>query len=98
MTGPQGPIGLQGPTGEQGPQGIQGPPGPSGGGAVYTRWGRTICPITSGTELVYKGLAAGSHYNQSGGGANYLCITKEPKYVSTTIPTAYSHLHGSEYQ
>ena len=59
--GEQGPTGLQGPTGEQGPQGIQGPPGPSGGGAVYTRWGRTVCPDTNGTQLVYEGLAAGTH-------------------------------------
>ena len=97
-TGPQGPVGLQGPTGEQGLQGIQGPPGPSGGGAVYTRWGRTVCPSTSGTELVYEGLAAGSDLSQSGGGANYLCITKEPIYISTTVPSFYSYLYGSEYQ
>ena len=97
-TGPQGPVGLQGSTGEQGLQGIRGPPGPSGGGAVYTRWGRTVCPSTSGTQLVYEGLAAGSHYTHTGGGANYLCITKKPIYISTTVPAVFSLLYGSEYE
>ncbi len=73
--GVQGQVGLQGARGEQGLPGIQGPPGPSSGGAVYTRWGRTVCPDTSGTELVYKGLAAGTDHLQTGGGANYLCTT-----------------------
>ena len=102
--GPPGPVGLQGASGEQGPPGIQGPPGPSSGGAVYTRWGRTVCPATSGTELVYKGLAAGTPYSHSGGGANYLCTTKEPEYLSSIIPKynandlALSYLYGAEYQ
>ena len=97
-TGPQGPDGLQGPTGEQGLQGIQGPPGPSGGGAVYTRWGRTFCPGTNGTELVYKGIVAGTYYASTGGGANYLCITEEPEYNSTRIPDAFFNLYGTEYK
>ena len=102
--GPRGPIGLHGAKGEQGPPGIQGPPGPSSGGAVYTRWGRTVCPYTSGTELVYKGLVAGSHYSHTGGGANYLCATEEPEYLSSTIPRfsendiVLSYLFGAEYQ
>ncbi len=94
-TGPQGPVGLEGPIGLPG---IRGLPGPSGGGAVYTRWGRTVCPSTSGTQLVYEGLAAGSHYTHTGGGANYLCITKKPIYISTTVPSHYSYLYGSEYE
>ena len=101
--GPRGPVGLQGARGEQGPPGIQGPPGPSSGGAVYTRWGRTVCPDTSGTELVYKGLAAGTSYNSIGGGANYLCTTattEELEYLSTEIPggSSYSSMYGAEYQ
>ncbi len=102
--GPRGPVGLQGTRGEQGPLGIQGPPGPSSGGAVYTRWGRTVCPDTSGTELVYKGLAAGAHFGQSGEGANYLCTTEQPQYLSSTIPRfsandpALSYLYGAEYE
>ena len=27
-----------------------------------------------------------------------MCITKEPEYISSTIPGAYSHLYGSEYE
>ena len=96
--GPPGPVGLQGARGEQGPPGIEGLPGPSSGGAVYTRWGRTVCPPTSGTKLVYKGLAAGTSWDQPGGGANYLCITEQPQYLSSTVPAGYSSLHGTEYQ
>ena len=79
-TGPPGPpgnstsIGSPGPMGPPGEQGPQGPPGPSTGGAVYTRWGRTICPNTIGTELLYAGITSGSPHTQHGGGANYLCL------------------------
>ena len=96
-----GPQGERGDNGEQGPQGIQGLPG---GGAVYTRWGRTICPDTNGTELVYEGLAAGTDHRQSGGGANYLCITADPEYLTVIVPKfspndpTLSYLYGSEYQ
>ena len=38
------------------------------GGLVYTRWGRTTCPLTSGTQLVYHGRAAGSHSGNKGSG------------------------------
>ena len=41
-----------------------GPPGPTDGGTSYIRynWGRTVCPDTEGTELVYSGVAAGSDH------------------------------------
>ena len=48
-TGPAGPQGAQGAQGARGPQG---PPGSVSGGAVYTRWGRKVCPDTNGTVLV----------------------------------------------
>ena len=99
--GPAGPPGPQGPQGEQGnigPQGPQGPPGSSVGGLVYVRWGKMDCPDTAGTELVYEGIAAGTHYTHSGGAANYICTKKKPKYMSTTIPKAYSLLYGTEYE
>ena len=44
--------------------GLRGPPGSTGGGVVYTRWGRTTCPSTSGTQLLYAGRAAGSLFSQ----------------------------------
>ena len=111
--GEQGPKGIMGSAGQQGEKGDKGEQGPTGqqsiqglpgGGAVYTRWGRTVCPDTNGTQLVYEGLAAGTHYSQSGGGANYLCITADPEYLTDVVPKysandlALSYLYGSEYQ
>ncbi len=82
--GPTGPAGRDGVDGERGPSGDQGPPGPpgpNGGGVVYTRWGRTTCPNTTGTELVYAGKAGGAHHNTQGGAANYLCLPENPDYL-----------------
>ena len=81
LIGPQGtrgPTGSRGQKGERGVNGLRGPPGPTAGGVVYTRWGRTACPSTSGTQLLYAGRAAGSHYRRNGGGANYLCLPEQP--------------------
>ena len=67
---------------------------------VFTRWGRTTCPTTNDTELLYKGKAAGSNYDQSGGGANYICLPNEPEFLSYT-PGVYqwqSYMYGAEYQ
>ena len=66
--------------GPMGPPGPQGPPGPLNGGLVYTRWGRTTCPSTSGTQLVYSGRAAGSHWGHKGGGSDILCLPDDPEY------------------
>ncbi len=102
--GPEGEKGDTGPRGEMGekgmlgPQGIRGPQGPRGtpaGGATYTRWGRKSCP--SGREVVYTGIAGGSHYTHSGGGANYLCLPKDPQYSKNGVPSS-SYLYGSEYE
>ena len=55
ISGPQGPVGEKGSPGSSGlpgPQGEHGPQGPAtGGGTVYTRWGRTSCPMNQGTDL-----------------------------------------------
>ena len=48
LPGPRGKIG------EPGPKGAQGVKGDSGG-VVYTRWGRSDCPKTSKTTLLYSG-------------------------------------------
>ena len=86
--GTPGEPGLQGPIGEVGPQGEPGAVGPpgvaaaNGGGAIYTRWGKSSCPDTAGTELLYNGTAGGSQYNEQGGGANYLCLPTAPEYSS----------------
>ena len=78
-----------------------GPPGStSTGGVVYTRWGKTICPSTSGTQLLYAGRAAGSWYNQRGGGANYLCLPEQPQYSNYTsgVQNGRAYLYGAEYE
>lgn len=90
----RGDIGPQGPPGERGPPG---PPGPSGGGVIYTRWGRTICPNTTGTTLLYSGRAGGSHYQHSGGGANYLCLPDDPQYLSAFQSNNIALVYGAEY-
>ena len=110
--GPQGPPGLQGPTGPAGTQGMKGEPCPpgtqvpiggsrggGGGGSVYVRWGRTVCPNITGTEIIYDGFAAGSFYTNTGGGANYQCLPKDPVY-SNYYPGAQgmSPIFGTEYQ
>ena len=102
--GPPGSRGSQGPHGSPGQRGLTGPPGQPGpitstGGAVYVRWGRTTCPNTPGTQLVYAGKAGGSHYSHSGGGANKLCLPDNPQYLSYQSghqDTGY--LYGAEYK
>ena len=98
-TGEQGEKGEKGEKGDADIQGPQGPPGPSGGGVVYTRWGRTTCPDTPGTELVYEGRAAGSYYSQ-GGGSNYLCLPDDPDYdlAYTAGTQSNSPLYGTEFR
>ena len=67
---------------------------------MYTRWGRTTCSDTSGAQLVYAGRAAGSFYNQRGGGANYLCLPEQPQYstYTTGVQMGRAYLYGAEYQ
>ena len=94
--------GVQGPVGPPGIPGKQGSPGPRSGGAIYTRWGKSSCPQVEGTQIVYSGITGGTFYNQPGGGANYLCMPKDPEYNPTL---RYGHLvreraimYGTEYQ
>ena len=102
LPGRDGAPGPVGPRGESGLQGKQGPQGPKHGGATYIRWGKSSCPNIAGTQLVYSGISAGSWYSQSGGGANYLCMPKDPEYKSdlTYRPGVddHSQLHGVEYE
>ena len=81
LRGRDGLPGVRGEKGEHGKEGKVGPPGPPGpasGGVLYTRWGKSSCPNTPGTELVYAGRTGGSFFNQEGGGANYLCMPEDP--------------------
>ena len=99
-TGVQGPQGTQGERGLQGPTGPAGPPGPRVGGVVYTRWGSSSCPSVSGTTLVYAGSAGGTFFNHDGGGADHLCMPRDPQY---TLPhrsgvQGYAYVYGTEYE
>ena len=102
MPGPRGIAGRDGKTGPQGMKGDtgqQGSPGPRSGGVTYVRWGRTTCPDTEGTEVVYTGRAAASHYSSSGGGSNYQCLTADPAnfdFGPGTVEASY--IYGAEYQ
>ena len=64
------------------------------------RWGRTTCPNTTGTQLLYAGRAAGSYHTEKGGGANYLCLPEQPQYSTYTAGTQThrAYLYGAEYE
>ena len=110
--GDSGPRGLNGESGPPGPRGEPGPPGslnidgslPPGtptksAGAVYVRWGRTTCPNITGTELVYTGRAAGSHYSNSGGGSNFQCLVEDPEnFDFGPMSARASYMYGAEYE
>ncbi len=102
--GPSGPPGPPGQTGAPGRDGIQGPSGPAGqngvGASAYTVWGKSTCPDTNGTQLVYTGLVGKSHYSSSGGGIDYQCLSSTPSYlkVKDGIQTARSYMTGVEYE
>ena len=111
LTGPEGPEGPAGPVGpkgdvdvgDNGPRGfpgIDGNPAPSGG-SIFTRWGKSSCPETEGTELLYTGITGGSYANHKGGGGNFLCLPNNPEY-STNISyrsgaQGYSNIYGTQY-
>lgn len=66
-------------------------------GTNYIRWGRTDCPTTA--TLVYHGLAAGSWWADTGGGANYLCVPHQPQYLSYSRGhQRYKNIYGAEYE
>ena len=74
--------------------------GPAGnGGTIYTRWGRSDCPNTAGTLLVYDGVTAGSKWNE-GGGVDYLCLPRNPQYLQRSggRQTWRARLYGAEYE
>ena len=100
--GPRGLPGRDGNDGEKGMNGIkgeQGLPGPKSGGVTYVRWGRTNCPDIEGTEMVYVGRGAGKHFQHSGGGVNYQCITLEPaNFDYGPGNVEHSYIYGAEYQ
>ncbi|XP_045166854.2 short-chain collagen C4-like [Mercenaria mercenaria] len=64
---------------------------------TYIRWGRSSCP--SGATNVYDGFAAGSYFGHSGAAANYICLSKKPKFNSHySNPPYVNYIYGAEYQ
>ena len=114
-TGPAGPIGPPGVVGPQGPAGNYGQCksvsliahifdlGPSGGGAAggvsFTRWGRTTCPNTGGTQRLYDGLVTGSRYDEAGS-AQYHCLHRQPQFLDITsgVQANRAYIYGTKYQ
>ena len=101
LPGRYGTPGPAGSHGQHGPQGKQGAPGSTSGGASYIRREMSSCPVVTGTELVYSGIAGGSWHSQDGGGSNYLCLPTDPEYISTLTYRGgrddHSSIHGAEY-
>ena len=79
---------------------LTGPPGASVGGAHYVHWGNSTCPDTEGTVMLYSGVAAATHFNDQGGGSNYLCLHEEPEFLDTTpgIQEFRARVYGTEYE
>ncbi|CAH1772472.1 unnamed protein product [Owenia fusiformis] len=67
------------------------------GGAMYVRWGRTVCP--NNVEQVYSGIMGKTWFDQTGGGANYLCLPRDPEWGKTMSDIQSSaHIHGVLYR
>ncbi|XP_019861921.1 PREDICTED: short-chain collagen C4-like [Amphimedon queenslandica] len=96
VSGRDGVKGERGDKGEKGETGPVGPAGPKCGGVVYTRWGRKSCP--TGAELLYEGITGGEANNSPGGGANYVCLHKDPQYLSSHSPAYSGFMYGTEYE
>ena len=97
IPGPQGRPGAVGPPGPAGPPG---PTSPSLGGTIFTVWGKSECPSTPGTDLVYDGIAGKSEHNGNGGGVDYQCLSKEPQYLTVYpgIQNARSFMNGVQFE
>ena len=96
--GRDGAKGEKGDPGLPGPQEQRGAQGPPTGGTTYIRWGRTTCPSGNGTELLYSGRAGGTHYEHSGGAANYLCMPDDPDHLQYQSGVqGKSYVAGVEY-
>ena len=66
---------------------------------AFTRWGRTACPTTAGTQQLYQGKMAGSAHNEAGS-ADYLCLHNQPQFlqITTGLQEQHAKLYGTEYQ
>ena len=85
------------PPDETGPQGFA---VTGNGGVVFTVWGKSKCPTTEGTQLVYDGLAGKTSRSDTGGGIDYQCLSKQPKYLALKSGTQgmRAYMTGVEYE
>ncbi|KAJ8303216.1 hypothetical protein KUTeg_019612 [Tegillarca granosa] len=69
-----------------------------GSGAVFTRWGKRSCPGNS--TQIYAGFMAGSWYDDTGSGSNFLCLPTDPLWghYNDRPSTSTAHIYGTEYQ
>ena len=72
-------------------------------GVTFIRWGRSTCPGTEGTEMLYPGRAGGTFFNIRGGGADKLCVPNDPDYLNGTANIRSSvagnpRMFGTEYE
>ena len=68
-----------------------------GGHLHQVHGGRTTCPDTEGTELVYTGTAAGTGYSKTGGTSDYFCLPAVPEYLNNQSGVqGHSSIEGAE--
>ena len=78
---------------------VAAPSGIGTSGVTYVQWGRKRCSAY-GVQTLYSGIAAGSHYTHSGGGANTQCLPLDPIWgvYQDGNQAAGGNIFGSEYQ
>ena len=47
---------------------------------------------------MYEGYAAGSHHTHAGGGANYVCLPRDPLFEDDITGGSRSLMYGAEYE
>ena len=94
-------MGGQGEVGDMGDLGAKGMKGMdiTSAGVVFTVWGQTDCPSTSGTSLLYQGRAATARRSDTGTGTNYLCLPDDPMFDPSASPdvTIQAYAAGVRY-
>lgn len=66
-------------------------------GAIYIRWGRSVCPKTA--NLIYDGISGGQFYTHTGGSSDIICLPKNPIWENfTSAGEASAYIYGIEYE
>lgn len=69
----------------------------SAGGSAYLHAGSKRCP--SAHKTLYSGALAGSYYGHRGSGADLVCMTSVPRYLSTNSGNAAGAIvYNTEYE